>query len=195
VPKLADDARERVVEENLRLAYYLARRAKRRVGELIELEDLEQEAALGLMVAAQNYDPKENPDVPFGAFAQLWVIRYLAELIQSTQRASLELCLTADVVDLSSGAPGSERLAIEVWETVAKLPRRERLMVVRRFGLDGAAPSKLYELGQHLGVSSTTAKRLLACALTQLRRDFMNEGFTDNSERHEVTNEPLIKMA
>jgi len=50
------------------------------------------------------------------------------------------------------------------------LPERERYIINRRFGLDGAAPQTLEEIGQHLKVTRERTRQLQVSALTQLRQ-------------------------
>ena len=50
------------------------------------------------------------------------------------------------------------------------LPERERYIINRRFGLDGAAPQTLEEIGHHLKVTRERTRQLQVGALMQLRQ-------------------------
>jgi RNA polymerase primary sigma factor len=57
-----------------------------------------------------------------------------------------------------------------VRQEVARLPRRERVVVENRFGIDGREPLTFEELGALLGVSRERARQLEHAALLRLRR-------------------------
>lgn len=191
MPRLDTYGRQRLVADNLRLAYYLARRVDR-MG--VELEDCEQAAALGLCAAAQAYDPDRHPGVPFSAYARDYVIRYLTEEVTRHVRAGLHAHLSADVA-----APGpsaaDDRLANEVWEAVESLSVHERTLIVRRFGLDGGAPSGLFELSVHFGVPVRSLNRLLAVARRKLGEALRAKGWTEAQAAQAASENRRIRMA
>jgi len=59
---------------------------------------------------------------------------------------------------------------------VRRLSPRERLVLVRRYGLDGAEPSTLRALAQTLGISAERVRQLESQALDRLRRSEFLEG-------------------
>lgn len=63
-----EDAVNQLVEANLRFAMYLAHRYRR---EGVEMDDLVQEANIGLMLAARRYDPEHG--VRFTSYAGWWI--------------------------------------------------------------------------------------------------------------------------
>jgi RNA polymerase primary sigma factor len=68
------------------------------------------------------------------------------------------------VADETSPAPGEEledeARALALRTAVARLPERERRVVVRRHGLDGAEPATLDELAEELGVSRERVRQI-----------------------------------
>ena len=54
-------------------------------------------------------------------------------------------------------------------EAIGDLPDRERLILRMRFGLDGAEPSTLSEVGQVLSVSAERVRQLQEVALRRLK--------------------------
>jgi RNA polymerase primary sigma factor len=58
----------------------------------------------------------------------------------------------------------------ELPELLAILDRRERFIIFQRFGLDGARPRTLEEVGKKLGVTRERIRQLQVIALTKLRR-------------------------
>lgn len=64
---------ERLVRENIKLAYWVVEKLLRRGAfGLHELEDMQQEALIGLMRAARSYDPEQGTS--FSTFA-VWTVR------------------------------------------------------------------------------------------------------------------------
>lgn len=54
-------------------------------------------------------------------------------------------------------------------EAMADLPDRERLILSRRYGLDGSAPETLGDIADDLGISAERVRQLQNAALTRLR--------------------------
>ncbi|RMG45831.1 MAG: sigma-70 family RNA polymerase sigma factor [Acidobacteria bacterium] len=63
-----------------------------------------------------------------------------------------------------------EQTRRQVLKEVARLPQRERIVILNRFGLDGTEARTFEELGRILGVSRERARQLEAEALRKLRR-------------------------
>jgi RNA polymerase sigma factor (sigma-70 family) len=176
--RLDAPAREKIVKENLGLAYHLAGLKRyRRWG--TDPLDLEQEAVLGLCQAAQKYDDARN--VPFGAFSRDHVIGCLWRAIMANLReehAALPPELPAD------DAPASvDRLAEDVSEAVSSLAPNDRLILRARFGLEGGDPMGVIGLADYFGVSATTAKRMLGEARMSLRAELERRGWTEHGAK------------
>ena len=169
-------SRERLVEKNLRLAYFHAHRACRQVNRALGLEDLEQEAVIGLMAAAGQYDVELHPDVPFSAFARDYILRYINEAIERWSRVELDPLLT-EVPDPHFDT-ARERLQLEVWDMLEHVPRQVRPLLVRRYGLDGGPTLGLIELADKFGLTVRTAGRQLAMAREVIRHECRERGFS-----------------
>jgi RNA polymerase primary sigma factor len=76
--------------------------------------------------------------------------------------------------DMDHSAPDESLEQADLLATLQKvlpfLPERERYIINRRFGLDGAAPQTLEEIGQHLKVTRERTRQLQVGALLQLRQ-------------------------
>lgn len=173
------ELREQLVCDNLRLAYYFARRAYRD-GCGLELEDLEQEAVLGLMAAAGLYDPQGHPRMPFGTWARPYIVRHVNEAIERWQRVQAEP-LPAELADPETESAGELRLALEVWEMVQELPQRCQALVVRRYGLDERPAWGLLKLSAHFGLPSRTVGRLLQEGRSLLRAACIERGLAHDA--------------
>ncbi|MEZ5964382.1 MAG: sigma-70 family RNA polymerase sigma factor [Planctomycetota bacterium] len=60
-------------------------------------------------------------------------------------------------------------LSARLGEAMADLPDRERLILSRRYGLDGGAPETLGDIADDLGISAERVRQLQNAALTRLR--------------------------
>jgi len=106
-------------------------------------------------------------------------VRELLELVETT--VSLEAPAGGEgnrlVVDLieDAGADAPEATSAgraasaDVAAALAQLPDRMQLVVTRRFGLDGAVPQTLDEVGKELGITRERVRQLETRALKQLR--------------------------
>ncbi len=74
-------AREQLIEANLRLVLYVARKYR---GFGVELMDLVQEGNLGLMHAVEKYDPAKG--YMFSTYAIWWIRQYIARALASQGR-------------------------------------------------------------------------------------------------------------
>jgi RNA polymerase sigma factor FliA len=73
---VSTDGRNRLVRENLALVGYLVNEVARRATH-VDRDDLASAGALGLLLAAQSYDPARG--VPFGAFARRRILGAIAD--------------------------------------------------------------------------------------------------------------------
>jgi RNA polymerase primary sigma factor len=143
------DARQKLVEANMRLVINIAKSYRNKS---IPLEDLIQEGAIGLMQAAERFDPDRG--FRFSTYATHWVrqaigraidnksksIRIPAHVSQTVRRIERErLKLAAEL----GREPTAEQLAIELDIPVAKLKQilqsgMEMLSLDMTFGDGGA---------------------------------------------------------
>ena len=146
---------DRLVVANLPYARSLARRY-RRPG--LDVDDLEQEAALALVEAAKKFEPEKNPGVPFVAFARPFLVRRLGVIACPEALASLPHDLPAP------SDPAAECAATELWSALEVLPDREQAILIRRFGLTGQPPAELEDLCKEFKLSYRRLTELLQAA-------------------------------
>lgn len=84
---------------------------------------------------------------------------------------------TATLLDAIAGeraSPFEETLSKErraaIVAMLARVPSRERLILVRRYGLEGDVPRSLAEIGEELGITRERVRQLEQGALERLRR-------------------------
>jgi len=73
---------------------------------------------------------------------------------------------------LRLGIPKSALDAIALRETI---DLREIIVLIKRFGLNGGGPATLKEVGEILGISGESVRRIEAKALKKLRRPLRRE--------------------
>ena len=147
---------DRLVEENLPLATALAARHR---GPGVEFDDLLQAARVGLVQAAQRYDPQRGK---FGSYACPWILGEIRALLRQRPMTPLP----------EGSEPAQECVFDEQVESKADLhralmalPPPERSAVVL-VGVKGLARKQAAE---QLGISQATLSRRLARAGGALR--------------------------
>jgi RNA polymerase primary sigma factor len=159
----------------------------------LELDDLLQEGALGLLRAAALFDPEHG--TRFSTYATPWIRQFMARAIATTGATIHIPCniprsaaLPAVVVSLDKpiGEDGdTSRLdfapdPVDVEETViasvwshallATLPTQERAVISARCGFDGAGPQTLRAIGARCGFTPEGVRQIEKRALRRLRR-------------------------
>lgn len=161
-------ARDALIVGNLRLAAFMARKF---VGTGIELEDLVSIAYIGLIKAADSYDPGKG--VRFGSYAGVVIRNEILMAIRSYRRQPAALSLDAEVpgthgVTFADLLPASNNAddALDrastceaVHQALGMLKPREVKVVSILHGLDGGAPRKQREVAQAMGVSQSIVSR------------------------------------
>jgi RNA polymerase sigma factor (sigma-70 family) len=152
------------VENHLGLVANIARRVCR--SGRVPLEDLVQEGCLGLLYAAQSFDPAKGCQfTTFAAPAVRWfILKALARVRPVPPRSVWKE--NAQVVSPSSGPEVRE----EVDRLLGYLPPEEYRVIVMRFGLHGRREMSAREVGSRLGVSRQRVDFLFNRGLDRLRR-------------------------
>ncbi|GAA1868993.1 sigma-70 family RNA polymerase sigma factor [Myceligenerans crystallogenes] len=124
--------------------------------------DLVQEGNVGLVRAAENYDPSHGT---FAAFATRWVRRSVVRAIAAGARA--------DVPGQDSGTPDSDAeqsvLRRRVRQALAHLDSVEARVLELRFGLVDGTARTLDEIGRRLNLTRDRVQQILEHALGRLR--------------------------
>lgn len=186
------DAVVRLVEANLRWGIKVASRMF--LGSPVESEDKEQAAAMGLMEAAQRFDPDRG--VRFLTYATWWIRRLVTDerraadvILQPRDKNSRKAC-PVGVVSLAShfdsqaGLPLPETLtspetapaddlearseAERLRDAIKRLSVREAEIVRRRWGLDGEA-ELLADIAADFNISRERVRQIENRALARLR--------------------------
>jgi RNA polymerase primary sigma factor len=179
-----------LVERNVGLAASVARRYSVRGS---DREDLLQVACLGLLRAAEKFEPERG--FKFSTCATWWVRQALSRAVQDSglirapagrprrRVASLDAVLPGHEPDdhlaprlvddrgpTAFDAAAAALLREGTQDVLGTLPPREREVLRLRFGLGGTGGLTLEEVGQLLRVSRERVRQLEQRALARLRR-------------------------
>jgi RNA polymerase sigma factor (sigma-70 family) len=158
-------ARNAMAAANLKLAFKFARR---RPIAGMEYEDVAQEAALGLLDAAEHFDPSRGLRLSSLAWACMRR-RFGVAYRRRSRLETGEQSLLAEVpAPPDEDAADAELLAL-LHALLRGLPPREAAVIRARFGLDGGRALKAREVGAMLGVSHQYIFQVEARALGRLR--------------------------
>ena len=179
-------ARAKLIEHNLRLVVYIARRFEN-TG--INIEDLISIGTIGLIKAVGTYKPAKN--IKLATYASRCIeneiLMYLRKNANRRGEVSLDEPLNTDWDGnelLLSDVLGTESDVIEkpleddvdrdlLLRAVAQLPQRERTIITMRFGLGGGRERTQKEVADLLGISQSYISRLEKRIIHRLKREIL----------------------
>ena len=181
-------ARQTLVEHNLRLVVYIARRFEN-TG--TSLEDLISIGTIGLMKAIGTYRMEKN--IKLGTYASRCIENEILMHIRKISNQKAEVSLDEPI---NQDGDGNELLLSDILGTgedeifapleaaadltalrqaLGELPGRERELIGMRYGLDGQKELTQKEIAQKLGISQSYISRLEKKILGKLRREFQRQ--------------------
>ena len=182
------EARQTLIEHNLRLVVYIARRFEN-TG--VNLEDLISIGTIGLIKAIGTFNPGKN--IKLATYASRCIENEILMFLRkkSARRAEVSIdeplntdwdgneLLLSDVL----GTDGNEVMKpleedIErqlLMEAVGRLDERERTIILMRFGLDGYEELTQKEVADLLGISQSYISRLEKRIILRLRRELIRQ--------------------
>lgn len=186
-PALRDNARQRLIEHNLRLVVYISRRFEN-TG--IGLEDLISIGTIGLIKAVETFDPKKN--IKLATYSSRCIeneiLMFLRKNANRRSEISLDEPLNTDWDGnelLLSDVLGTDSDLIEkpieedvernlLMDAVNRLNERERLIITLRFGLDGRPERTQKEVADQLGISQSYISRIEKRIIQRLKREMLS---------------------
>ena len=180
------EARARLIEHNLRLVVYIARRFEN-TG--VGIEDLISIGTIGLIKAVETYQPVKN--IKLATYASRCIeneiLMHLRKNANRRGEVSLDEPLNTDWDGnelLLSDVLGTDSDSIEkpieddvdrdlLFTAVSRLSERERTIITLRFGLDGGRERTQKEVADLLGISQSYISRLEKRIINRLKKDIL----------------------
>ena len=180
------EARSRLIEHNLRLVVYIARRFEN-TG--VGIEDLISIGTIGLIKAVETYKPAKN--IKLATYASRCIeneiLMHLRKNANRRGEVSLDEPLNTDWDGnelLLSDVLGTEGDSIEkpleddvdrdlLFAAITKLSERERTIITLRFGLDGWRERTQKEVADQLGISQSYISRLEKRIIDRLKKEIL----------------------
>lgn len=184
----SDEARRTLIERNLRLVVYIARRFEN-TG--INLEDLVSIGAIGLIKAINTFDSEKN--IKLATYASRCIENEILMYLRKTSTQKSEISLSEP---LNTDWDGNELLLSDILGTdndmvmrpleddvdrellmhaLTKLSQREREIISLRFGLSGGKERTQKEVADILGISQSYISRLEKRIILRLRREITRQ--------------------
>ena len=183
-----EDARQRLVEHNLRLVVYIARRFE---STGICLEDLISIGTIGLIKAVGTY--KLDKKIKLATYASRCIENEILMHIRKTSNQKTEVSLDEPI---NMDCDGNELLLSDILGTeedmilrpleddvdltvlrssLRQLPEREREIIFMRFGLEGRRELTQKEVAQKMGISQSYISRLEKRIMQRLKKEFIRQ--------------------
>ena len=181
-------AKQRLIERNLRLVVYIARRFEN-TG--IHIEDLISIGTIGLIKGISTF--KTDRNIKLATYCSRCIENEILMHIRkvSAQKTEVSLdepintdwdgneLLLADILGTDSDTvmrPLEEDVEHQLLrQALSKLPERERYIICLRFGLDGQEEKTQKEVAELLGISQSYISRLEKRIMLRLRRDLLRQ--------------------
>ena len=184
-----EPAREELITHNLRLVVYIARKFETRAA---GIEDLISIGTIGLIKAVRTFQPERN--IKLATYASRCIENEILMFLRKTAQYRNDLSideplnvdwdgnelLLSDVLGSEPDTVGqnleSEAEKHSLHQAVDRLPRRERMIMELRFGLNGRSEHTQKEVADVLGISQSYISRLEKRILQQLRTELEKIG-------------------
>ena len=183
-----EQAKRRLVEHNLRLVVYIARRFEN-TG--ILLEDLISIGTIGLMKAIGTY--RLDKKIKLATYASRCIENEILMHIRKTAKEKTEVSLDEPI---NMDGDGNELLLGDILGTeedvvlkpleedvdlsvlrqsLGELPQRERELINMRYGLEGRRELTQKEAAQQMGISQSYISRLEKRIMQRLKKEFIRK--------------------
>ena len=183
-----DAARQKLIERNLRLVVYIARRFEN-TG--INIEDLISIGTIGLIKAVGTFRADKN--IKLATYSSRCIENEILMHIRKISGQKTEVSLDEPI---NTDWDGNELLLSDVLgtdgdtvmrpmeedveqqllrEALARLPERDRSIVALRFGLGGRPEKTQKEVADLMGISQSYISRLEKRIMQRLRRDLLRQ--------------------
>ncbi len=183
-----DEAKQILIERNLRLVVYIARRFEN-TG--VGIEDLISIGTIGLIKAVGTF--KTDKNIKLATYSSRCIENEILMHIRKISNQKTEISLDEPI---NTDWDGNELLLSDILgtdgeivvrpmeedaerqllrEALMRLPEREKEIVCMRFGLSGKAEKTQKEVADQMGISQSYISRLEKRIMLRLRRDLAKQ--------------------
>ena len=183
-----EEAKQLLVEHNLRLVVYIARRFE---NTMTGLEDLISIGTIGLIKAIGTY--RRDKNIKLATYASRCIENEILMHLRKTSNQRSEISLDEPI---NMDCDGNELLLSDVLGTeedvilrpleddvdlsvlrqaLRELPDREREIVLMRFGLEGRKELTQKEVAGKMGISQSYISRLEKRIMLRLKKEFLRQ--------------------
>ncbi len=183
-----EEAKQLLIERNLRLVVFIARRFEN-TG--VNLEDLISIGTIGLIKAISTY--RRDKNIKLATYASRCIENEILMHIRKISNQKTEISLDEPI---NMDYDGNELLLSDILGTdedmilrpmeddvdlcllrqaVRELPEREREIIVMRFGLEGRQELTQKEVAQKMGISQSYISRLEKRIMLRLRKEILRQ--------------------
>ncbi len=181
-----EEARKILIEHNLRLVVYIARRFEN-TG--VNLEDLISIGTIGLIKAVGTYQPAKG--IKLATYASRCIENEILMHLRKVASQKTELSFDEP---LNTDWDGNELLLSDVlgtdgdvvmrpieadvdrqllWQALERLDQREKKIMTLRFGLDGRKERTQKEVADEMGISQSYISRLEKRIIARLKKEIV----------------------
>lgn len=183
-----EQAKTTLIEHNLRLVVYIARKFENTE---LELEDLISVGTIGLIKAVNSFDfEKKNKFATYASrCVENEILMHLRRVVKQRNEVSLDDPLNVDWEGnelLLSDILGTDADLVYkniestlenelLWKALSKLNQRERHIMKMRFGLGGIQEKTQKEVADMMGISQSYISRLEKKIILRLKKDLSKQ--------------------
>ncbi len=175
-------AKDKLIEHNLRLVVFLAKKYE---NTNIDLEDLVSIGTIGLIKGINTY--KSDKNIKLATYASRCIDNEILMYLRKNKRIRTEVSFDESLSYDSDGNElhledvlGTEKDIVTkgieeeterdlVMQEVIKLPKRDREIIILRYGLDGKKELTQKEVAEILGISQSYISRIEKKVIRRLR--------------------------
>ncbi len=182
----SQEAKQKLIERNLRLVVYIARRFDN-TG--VNIEDLISIGTIGLIKGIGTFNPDRN--IKLATYCSRCIENEILMHIRKISSQKAEISLDEPI---NTDWDGNELLLSDILgtdedlvmrpleqdverqllrEALSRLPERDRYIISLRFGLDGKPELTQKEVADLMGISQSYISRLEKRIMTRLRKDIL----------------------
>lgn len=177
-------AREKMIVHNLRLVIYIAKKFE---NSAVNIEDLTSIGSLGLIKAVNSFKPSKN--IKFATYASRCVENEILMFLRKQSNKNIDVSIDDA---LSVDSDGNELNLIDIlytdeyevsrnieeesekqvlWQSIQTLPKREKEIILMRFGLNGTPEKTQKEVADEIGISQSYISRLEKRIFKKLKKE------------------------